>query len=71
MFREFEPVDMCRHILLHVGPVVIKIVLNLFSGSNLQVYEVEPRGCEALTSAVQSQNHIVVHVRRRSEIPAK
>jgi hypothetical protein len=50
---EFEPVDVCRHIPLHVGRVVVIIVLNLFSGSSLQVYEVEPRGFEPLTSAVQ------------------
>jgi hypothetical protein len=56
VFREFEPVDVCRHIPLHVGRVVVIIVLNLFSGSSLQVYEVEPRGFEPLTSAVQRRH---------------
>jgi hypothetical protein len=33
--------------------------------------EVEPRGFEPLTSAVQSQGTIIVDVRQCSEIPAK
>jgi hypothetical protein len=32
---------------------------------------VEPRGFEPLTSAVQSQGTITVHVRRCSKLPAK
>jgi hypothetical protein len=43
----------CRYIPLHVGPVVVNIVVNRFSGSSQQVFEVEPRGFEPLTSAVQ------------------
>jgi hypothetical protein len=38
---------------------------------NNDFFEVEPRGFEPLTSAVQSQNPIIVEVRCCSKIPAK
>jgi hypothetical protein len=34
--RKLESVGMCRHIPLHVGPVVVIIVVNRFSGSSQQ-----------------------------------
>jgi hypothetical protein len=39
--------------------------------ANRHIFEVEPRGFKPLTSAVQSQIHIIVDVRRCSEMPAK
>jgi len=36
VFRKLESVGMCRDIPLHVGPVVVIIVINLFSGSSQQ-----------------------------------
>jgi hypothetical protein len=59
MFREFESVDVCGHIPPDVGPVVVKIVVNLFSRSSLRVSEVQPRGFVLLISAVQSQSTII------------
>jgi site-specific recombinase XerD len=44
-----------RRVPLYVGPVVVKIVVNFFSGSSQRVYEVEPRGSEPLTSATQKR----------------
>jgi hypothetical protein len=71
VFRHFKSVGVCRSVPLHVGPVVVKIVVNRFSGSSQQVFEVEPRGFEPLTSAVQSQVDNVVIVRHCSKTPAK
>jgi hypothetical protein len=71
VFRYFKSVGVCSYIPLRVGPVVVKIVVNRFSGSRQQIFDLEPRGFEPPTSTVQSQIHNVVVVRWRSRIPAK
>jgi hypothetical protein len=67
VFCQFRSVDVCRYIPLHIGPVVVNIVVNRFSGSSQQDFEVDPRGFEPLTSAVQRRRDDVVVVRRCSE----
>jgi hypothetical protein len=43
VFRVYESVVTYRRVPLYVGPVVVKIVVNLFGGSGQQVYDAEPR----------------------------
>jgi hypothetical protein len=56
-------------------PQPVEFTLGFFRhlryGGSLSLINVEPRRFELLTSAVQSQIHIIVDVRRCSEMPAK